>query len=146
MFQEKEARRSDFDKDSARFSAFLRSRNLGLHLKHKVNISYMLNSSRNFRLHAYMKTEIHKFLLGIEHIHSDIRGPKYLPLKKVYFFCGSPGRFRHKGEGVQTKVLIHLVDVFDISLSAGSGHGVMTITSPCPLNQSWKHPIINSPS
>ena len=45
---------------------------------------------RNLRLSTYMKTEINKLLLSIEHFLSDIRGPRYLYLKKVYFFVGHP--------------------------------------------------------
>ena len=37
-----------------------------------------------------MKTDINMFLFNIEHFWSDIRGPKYLHLKKVYFFVGHP--------------------------------------------------------
>ena len=37
-----------------------------------------------------MKTNINMFLFDIEHFLSDIRGPRYLHLKKVYFFVGHP--------------------------------------------------------
>ena len=37
-----------------------------------------------------MKTDIDMFFLNIEHFLSDIRGSRYLHLKKVYFFVGHP--------------------------------------------------------
>ena len=37
-----------------------------------------------------MKTNINMFLFDIEHFLSDIRGPRYLHLKKVYFYVGHP--------------------------------------------------------
>ena len=42
-----------------------------------------------------MKTNINMFLFDIEHFFSDIRGPGYLHLKKVYFFVGHPV-YHHK--------------------------------------------------
>ena len=40
-----------------------------------------------------MKTDINMFFFNIEIFLSYIRGPRYLHLKKVYFF-GSPGMFK----------------------------------------------------
>ena len=37
-----------------------------------------------------LKTDINMFLLNIEHLLSDIRGSRYLHLKKVYLFVGHP--------------------------------------------------------
>ena len=37
-----------------------------------------------------MKTDINMFLLNIEHFLRDIRGSRYLHLKKVYCFVGHP--------------------------------------------------------
>ena len=37
-----------------------------------------------------MKTNINMFLFDIEHFLSDIMGPRYSHLKKVYFFAGLP--------------------------------------------------------
>ena len=37
-----------------------------------------------------LKAEINMFLLSLERFLSDIRGPRYLHLKKVYFFVGHP--------------------------------------------------------
>ena len=37
-----------------------------------------------------MKTNRNMFLFNIEHFLSDIRAPRYLHLKKVYFFVGHP--------------------------------------------------------
>jgi len=37
-----------------------------------------------------MKTNINMFLFDMEYFLSDIRGPRYLHLKKVYFFVGHP--------------------------------------------------------
>ena len=39
-----------------------------------------------------MNTEKILFLVSIEIFLSDIRGPRYLHLKKGVLFCGSPGR------------------------------------------------------
>ena len=41
-----------------------------------------------------MKTDINMFLLNIEHLLRDIRGSRYLHLKKGVLFCGSPGKNR----------------------------------------------------
>ena len=37
-----------------------------------------------------MKTDINRFLLNIEHVLSDIRGSRYLDVRKVYLFVGHP--------------------------------------------------------
>ena len=37
-----------------------------------------------------IKTNINMFLFDIEHFLSAISGPRYLHLKKVYFFVGHP--------------------------------------------------------
>ena len=37
-----------------------------------------------------IKAEINMFLLSLERFFNDIRGPRYLHLKKVYFFVGHP--------------------------------------------------------
>ena len=37
-----------------------------------------------------MRTKVNMFLFDIEHFLSDIRGPRYLHLKMVYFFVGHP--------------------------------------------------------
>ena len=37
-----------------------------------------------------LKAEINMFLLSLERFLSDIRGPRYLHLIKVYFFVGHP--------------------------------------------------------
>ena len=37
-----------------------------------------------------MNTDINMFIFDIEHFLSDIRGPRYFHLKKVYFFVGHP--------------------------------------------------------
>ena len=35
-----------------------------------------------------MKTDINMFIFNTKFVLSDIRGPRYLNLKKVYFFVG----------------------------------------------------------
>ena len=47
-----------------------------------------------------MKTDINMLLLNIEHFLSDIRGSRYVHLKKVYLFVGHPVS-RHKKSLVQ---------------------------------------------
>ena len=37
-----------------------------------------------------MKTDINMLISNIEHFLSDIRGPRYLYLKKLYFSVGHP--------------------------------------------------------
>ena len=59
-------------------------------MKDEEKISYMMNISGNrqpwnLRPGAYMETEKIMFILNIEQFLSAIRGPRYLPLKKVYF-------------------------------------------------------------
>ena len=48
-----------------------------------------------------MKTNIDMFLFNIEPLLSDIRGPRYLHLKKVYFFVGHPVYVREEKGGGQ---------------------------------------------
>ena len=43
----------------------------------------------------HLKTEIDMFILSIEHFLSDFRSPRYLSLKKVYFFGGHPVNGAH---------------------------------------------------
>ena len=38
----------------------------------------------------HMKTDINMLIFDMEHFFSDIRGPRYLHLKKVYFSVGHP--------------------------------------------------------
>ena len=48
-----------------------------------------------------MRTDTNMFIFNIEHILSDIRGPRYLHLKKVYFFVGHPVYVREEKGGGQ---------------------------------------------
>ena len=36
----------------------------------------------------HMKADMNTFIFNIEHFLSNIRGPRYLHLRKVYFFVG----------------------------------------------------------
>ena len=56
----------------------------------KCSISLLIfNLEIQYFLHG--KTEINMFVMGNEHFWSHIKDPRYLHLKKVYLFSGSPG-------------------------------------------------------
>ena len=61
-----------------------------------------------------MKTNIHMLLFDIEHCLSDIRGPRYLHLKKVYFFVGHPVQ-RNKFSMIEINLYRSRIGRFDNS-------------------------------
>ena len=71
---------------------FFKSRNIGLHLKNKVNHSYTFLYIWQYETQKFvtqcilhMKRDINMFFFSIEIFLSYSRGPRYLPLKRVYF-------------------------------------------------------------
>ena len=86
----------------------------------------------------HMKTDINMFIFNIEHFLSDIRGPRYLHLKKVYFSVGHPVYVTLKlTESVEIshapEYLLHSASVIYLNIDLKSLLLFSSITSPIVL-------------
>ena len=78
-----------------------------------------------------MKTEINTFLLNIKHTLSDIRGPIYLHLRKVYFFMGHQVSFSIRATLFRTGLFSPLPHPYERCGMGGqlprAGHGELKL-------------------